>query len=288
SSSTAAKIRRAPGAWPSGKATGFGPVIPGSNPGAPANHSPEPELADELAAVVMAGGLGTRMKSATPKHLHPLLGRRLVDWVIRAAQDAGVDRVVVVASPDTAALFDGVEVAVQQKPLGTGDAVRSARDALALARGDVLVLNGDVPALPATLVRALVETHRAANAAGTVLSFEPEDTRAYGRIVRDGSGGLARIVEAADASPEELALREVNSGIYVFRAEELWPLLDRLEPHNAQGELYVTDTLGLLVGDGDPVAVHTAPVAWEVEGINTRVELAAVTAALRDRINEAH
>jgi len=245
-------------------------------------------MADDLAAVVLAGGLGTRMKSATPKHLHPLLGRRMVDWVIRAARDAGVRRVVVVASPDTAASFDGVEVAVQPTALGTGDAVRSARGALEGAAGDVLVLNGDVPGLTAELVRALVETHRGSGAAGTVLSFEPPDARAYGRIVRDAAGGLARIVEASDASPDELALREVNSGIYAFRAVLLWPALERLEPHNAQGELYVTDTLGLLVGDGNPVAVHTAPVAWEVEGINTRVELAAAAAALRDRINHAH
>src|SRR5690242_2631 len=104
-------------------------------------------MADELAAVVMAGGLGTRMKSATPKHLHPLLGRRLVDWVVAAARDAGVERVVVVASPSTEGLFDGVEVAVQEEPLGTGDAVRSARAALDGVAGDVLVLNGDVPAL---------------------------------------------------------------------------------------------------------------------------------------------
>ena len=236
----------------------------------------------------MAGGLGTRMKSATPKHLHPLLGRRMVDWVIGAARASGADRIVVVASPDTAALFDGVEVAVQQEPLGTGDAVRSARTALAGEEGDILVLNGDVPALTPELLRALVETHRSAGAAGTVLSFEPDDLRSYGRIVRDAHGGLARIVEAGDASPQELALREVNSGIYAFRAERLWPVLERLEPQNAQGELYVTDTLGLLVGDGEPVAVHTAPVPFEVEGINTRVELAAVAAALRDRINERH
>jgi bifunctional UDP-N-acetylglucosamine pyrophosphorylase/glucosamine-1-phosphate N-acetyltransferase len=245
-------------------------------------------MPNDLAAVVLAGGLGTRMKSALPKHLHPLLGRRMVDWVIRAAHDAGVDRVVVVASPDTAGQFDGLEVAVQQVPLGTGDAVRSARAALAGVPGDVVVLNGDVPALTSELVRALVEAHRAAGAAGTVLSFEPSDLRAYGRIVRDARGGLARIVEAGDASAEELALGEVNSGIYVFQAEKLWPLLERLEPHNSQGELYVTDTLGLLVGDGEAVAVHTAPVPFDVEGINTRVELAAVTAALRDRINERH
>jgi bifunctional UDP-N-acetylglucosamine pyrophosphorylase/glucosamine-1-phosphate N-acetyltransferase len=245
-------------------------------------------MSNDLAAVVMAGGLGTRMKSAMPKHLHPLLGRRMVDWVVRAVRDAGVERIVVVASPETAGSFDGIEVAVQREPLGTGDAVRSAYDALGDAQGDVLVLNGDVPALTPELVRALVETHRSSGGAGAVLSFEPDDARAYGRIVRDGAGRLARIVEAADASPDELALGEANSGIYVFRAAKLWPVLDRLEPHNAQGELYVTDTLGLLVGGGDAVAVHTAPVAWEVEGINTRAELAFVAARLRDRINEAH
>ncbi|HET7566978.1 MAG TPA: NTP transferase domain-containing protein [Gaiellaceae bacterium] len=243
---------------------------------------------DDLAAVVMAAGLGTRMKSATPKHLHPILGRRLVDWVIEAAREAGVERIVVVASRDTSELFDGVEVAVQEEPRGTGDAVRSARAALAGFDGDVLVLNGDVPALRGETVRALVETHRAAGAAGTVLSFEPADSRAYGRIVRDGDGRLARIVEARDASPQELEIREVNSGIYVFRAADLWPALERLEPHNAQGELYVTDTLGFLAGDGKPCAVHLAADPIEAEGINTRAELAAAAAALRDAINETH
>jgi bifunctional UDP-N-acetylglucosamine pyrophosphorylase/glucosamine-1-phosphate N-acetyltransferase len=222
-------------------------------------------MADELAAVVMAAGIGTRMKSATPKHLHPLLGRRMVDWVVEAARGAGVERLVVVASPQTSDLLEGVEVAVQEEPLGTGDAVRSARASLEDFDGDVLVLNGDVPALRPKTIRALVETHRA-----------------------DGDGRLARIVEAADASPEELALREVNSGIYVFRADELWPALERLDPHNAQGELYVTDTLGLLVADGVPCAVQLAEDPLEAEGVNTRAELALAAASLRDRINEAH
>src|SRR5262245_1676917 len=157
-----------------------------------------------VAAVVMAGGLGTRMKSATPKHLHPLLGRRVVDWVIAAAKEAGADPVVVVASPDTAEGYEGVQVAVQETPLGTGDAVRSARTALREADGDVLVLNGDVPALTSDVVRALIETHRRENVAATVLSFEPPDPRAYGRIIRDGEGRLARIVEAGDATRDEL------------------------------------------------------------------------------------
>jgi bifunctional UDP-N-acetylglucosamine pyrophosphorylase/glucosamine-1-phosphate N-acetyltransferase len=245
-------------------------------------------MADQLAAVVMAGGIGTRMKSATPKHLHPLLGRRMVDWVVAAAREAGVERLVVVASPQTSDLLEGVEVAVQEEPLGTGDAVHSARAALDGFGGDVLVLNGDVPALRPETIRALVETHRAAGAAGTVLSFEPADAGAYGRVVRDGDGRLARIVEAADASPEELAVREVNSGIYAFRAEKLWPALERLDSHNAQGELYVTDTLGLLVADGDSCAVLLAGDPLEAEGVNTRAELALAAASLRDRINEAH
>src|SRR6478735_6875570 len=245
-------------------------------------------MAKSLAAVVMAGGIGTRMKSATPKHLHPLLGRRMVDWVVEAARGAGVERVVVVASPSTRELYDGVEVAVQEEPRGTGDAVSCAREALGGFDGDVLVLNGDVPALRPQTIAALVETHRATGAAATVLSFEPADAGAYGRIVRDGEGKLAKIVEAGDASPEELALREVNSGIYVFKAQQLWPALERLDPHNAQGELYVTDTLGQLVADGEPCAVRLADDPLEAEGVNTRAELALAAASLRDRINEAH
>jgi bifunctional UDP-N-acetylglucosamine pyrophosphorylase/glucosamine-1-phosphate N-acetyltransferase len=228
------------------------------------------------------------MKSSVPKHLHLLLGRRMVDWVIGAAHVAGADRVVVVTSPSTDAQFEGLETAVQERPLGTGDAVRAARGTLSGFDGDVLVLNGDVPALTGELVAALLETHRREAAAATVLSFEPADTLAYGRVVRDGDGRLARIVEARDASEDELALGEVNSGIYVFRAEKLWPALERLRPHNAQGELYLTDTLAFLVADGDPASVHVAPDPCEVEGINTRVELAAMAAYLRDRINRAH
>jgi len=245
-------------------------------------------MADELAAVVMAAGIGTRMRSATPKHLHPLLGRRMVDWVVEAARGAGVERIVVVASPQTQDALDGVEVAVQEEPLGTGDAARSARTALEGFGGDVLVLNGDVPALRRETISALVQTHRTAAAAATVLSFEPADAGAYGRIVRDADGHLARIVEAVDASPEELELGEVNSGIYVFRAEKLWPALERLEARNAQGELYVTDTLGLLVADGEMCAILVAEDPLEAEGVNTRAELAAAAACLRDRINEAH
>jgi len=242
----------------------------------------------KLAAVVMAAGLGTRMRSSVPKHLHPLLGRRMVDWVVESATAAGVEEIVVVASPTTADAFGELEVAVQERPLGTGDAVRSARVALEGRAEDVLVLSGDTPLITPELLHDLVETHRAAGASATVLSFELDDPGRYGRIVRDDSGGLASIVEAGDASEEQLAIREVNSSIYVFRADRLWPVLERLEPKNAQGELYLTDSVGFLVDDGDTVAVHTAADPADALGVNTRVELAAAAATLRDRINEQH
>jgi bifunctional UDP-N-acetylglucosamine pyrophosphorylase / glucosamine-1-phosphate N-acetyltransferase len=241
-----------------------------------------------LAAVVMAAGQGTRMRSALPKHLHPLLGRRVVDWVIEAAQPLAPEPLVVVTSPDHADAYDGVRVAVQHEALGTGDAVRVARGELDGAE-TVLVLSGDHPLLTTELLRALLETHREQGAAATVLTFQPADVRSYGRIVRDRDGGLERIVEAADASPEELEITEANSSIYVFAAELLWPALDRLEPANAQGELYLTDVVRDLVERGQRVAVHLADDPGEVEpGVNTRVELADAAAALRDRINEQH
>jgi bifunctional UDP-N-acetylglucosamine pyrophosphorylase/glucosamine-1-phosphate N-acetyltransferase len=242
----------------------------------------------KLAAVVMAAGLGTRMRSSVPKHLHPLLGRRIVDWVVGSARELGADPIVVVTSPAARAEYAGVEVAVQEEPLGTGDAVRSARPALAALPGDVLVLSGDAPLVTASLLGELVETHRRDRASATVLSFEPNDPGPYGRVLRNGAGTLEAIVEARDATPEQLATREVNSSIYVFRGERLWSVLDRLEPHNAQGELYLTDSVALLVADGGKVAVHKAPDPEEAIGVNTRAELAEAAAQLRDRVNREH
>jgi bifunctional UDP-N-acetylglucosamine pyrophosphorylase/glucosamine-1-phosphate N-acetyltransferase len=241
-----------------------------------------------LAAVVMAAGLGTRMRSDVPKHLHPLLGRRMVDWVLASADALGADPVLVVTAPGTATAFDGRPVAVQTEPRGTGDAVRCARVALEGRSDDVLVLSGDAPLLTTGLLEELVDAHRSADVAATVLSFEPDDVKHYGRVVRAADGTLAAIVEHGDATDEQRAIREVNSSIYVFRADRLWPVLDRLTPHNAQGELYLTDSVGILVSDGERVAVHKGGSSVETEGVNTRVELAAATAALRDRINEAH
>jgi bifunctional UDP-N-acetylglucosamine pyrophosphorylase / glucosamine-1-phosphate N-acetyltransferase len=244
-------------------------------------------MAGELAAVVMAAGLGTRMKSETPKHLHPLLGRRLVDWVIEAVRPLDADPLVVVLSPEAADAVDGVRVAVQELPLGTGDSLRSARDEVADAK-DVLVVSGDHPRISPALLQALVDEHRSGGATATVLSFEPPDARAYGRIVRGDDERLVAIVEDADADESQRAIGEVNSSIYVFASDRLWPALARIEPANAQGELYLTDVVRLLVEDGENVIVFKSPDADEVEGVNTRVELAEAAAFLRARVNKEH
>ena len=240
------------------------------------------------AAVVLAGGLGTRMRSATPKHFHPLLGRRMVDWVVEAARAVDADPLVVVVSPEGAGAFDGVDVAVQAEPRGTGDALAAARTALDGVEGDLFVLSGDVPALSPELLRDLLEVHRSEEAAATILSFRPTDPREYGRIIRGEDGAVQEIVEAGDATPEQLAVGEVNSAIYVFAADRIWPALDRIDTANTQGELYLTDAVRHLVENGGRVVAYVAPDPAEAEGVNTRAELADAAAMLRDRINEAH
>ncbi len=236
----------------------------------------------------MAAGLGTRMRSATPKHLHPLLGRRMVDWVLDAVRPLDPQRLVVVSSPETASAFDGIDVAVQNEPRGTADALATARGPLDGFEGDVLVVSGDSPLLTPELLGALVEAHRRGDAAATVLSFEPDRPLPYGRIVRDANGGVTAIVEEADASPEQRAISELNSSTYVFSAPALWEALERVRPENAQGELYLTDAIGQLVGAGHGVSAHLAEDSRAPVGVNTRAELAAASAVLRDRVNEEH
>jgi bifunctional UDP-N-acetylglucosamine pyrophosphorylase / glucosamine-1-phosphate N-acetyltransferase len=236
----------------------------------------------------MAAGLGTRMHSALPKHLHPLLGRRVVDWVLQAAHSAGSGRVVVVASPETRDLYEGVEVAVQETPLGTAHAVASARAALDGFAGLVLVLDAAAPLLTGSDLTDLVATHVREGAAVTILSFEADRALPYGRIVRDASGAVVEIVEEADATPEQLAIEELNSSIYVFEADALWAALERIDAHNARGELYLTDTIAEIVAAGGRAAAHACLDPVAPLGINTRAELATAAAVLRARINDAH
>jgi bifunctional UDP-N-acetylglucosamine pyrophosphorylase/glucosamine-1-phosphate N-acetyltransferase len=211
----------------------------------------------------------------------------MVDWVLAAAVDAGAAPIVVVAAPQTRDGFEGYEVAVQEQPLGTGDAVRAARPALEGRAEHVLVLSGDAVLLTGEMLRDLIAVHLESGAAATVLGIEYDDARDYGRLVRSEDGALQRIVEARDATPAELTIREANSSIYVFESAKLWPALERIEAANAQGELYLTDAIGVLVADGERVAVSIAAEAFEA-GVNTRAELADAASVLRDRINLAH
>jgi bifunctional UDP-N-acetylglucosamine pyrophosphorylase/glucosamine-1-phosphate N-acetyltransferase len=247
-------------------------------------------VTQKLATVIMAGGLGTRMQSETPKHLHPLLGRRVVDWVIDAAQALGPDRLVVVASPETedAIVGDGITVAVQSEARGTGDAVAAAQPALNGFEADILVLSGDSPLLTPELLEDLLAAHREGKAAATVLTFEPDRAMPYGRIVRDVDGTVEAIVEERDATDKQRRIREFNSSTYVFSAPELWAALNGLRPDNAQAELYLTDTVRALARAGKTVAAYKADDPVAPVGINTRADLALAGAVLRDRINEQH
>jgi bifunctional UDP-N-acetylglucosamine pyrophosphorylase / glucosamine-1-phosphate N-acetyltransferase len=250
-------------------------------------------MSSSLAAVVMAAGLGTRMHSDRPKHLHPLVGRRLLDWSIEPVLALQPDPLVIVCSPATKDELDGTlpagaTLALQEEPRGTGDAVAAAHPAFEGFEGDVFVLDGAAPLLTTELLATLLDEHRRAEASVTVLSIEPDEPLPYGRILRDEDGSLRAIVEEKDASAEEKAIRELNTSIYVFRAADLWPALEALDPANAQGELYLTDAVRHLVEAGRSAAVYCAPVADMGLGVNTRAELAEAAAALRRRIVEDH
>ncbi|MDQ4019896.1 MAG: bifunctional UDP-N-acetylglucosamine diphosphorylase/glucosamine-1-phosphate N-acetyltransferase GlmU [Actinomycetota bacterium] len=246
-----------------------------------------------LAAVVMAGGLGTRMRSARPKHLHPLLGRRMVDWAIEAVRPLAPSPFLLVCAPETekelaGTLPPGVETAVQREPRGTGDAVATAREQLAGHEGDVLVAPGDSPLVTPPVLRGLVEEHERERAAVTLLSIATDKPLPYGRIIRDAAGAVQRIVEERDATPEELAIRELNASFYVFRAADLLWALERLDADNDQAEYLLTDTIGHLAADGRRIVVSRTADLSVTQGVNTRVELAEAAAVLRARILREH
>ena len=209
----------------------------------------------------MAAGQGTRMRSKLRKVLHPVCGRPMVHWPVVAARDAGAAAVVVVGGADRALdgrLPDGVILAVQPAPDGTGGAVRAALPHL-VAGLPVVVLSGDVPLVSAQVIGALVEAHLTGGASATMVTTRLADPSGYGRVVRDTTGGVLRVVETkspGDASPEELAIDEVNTGIFCFEPEALRRALADLRADNAQGEYYLPDTLPALEAEGAPVAAH--------------------------------
>jgi bifunctional UDP-N-acetylglucosamine pyrophosphorylase/glucosamine-1-phosphate N-acetyltransferase len=241
----------------------------------------------------MAAGEGTRMHSSLAKALHPVCGRPLVSWPILAAREAGADRVVAIVSPQrdiSAGLPAGTETVEQPDADGTGGAIRAAIDVVRDS-STVAVLSADHPVVSAEAIRGLLEAHAAAGAAATVMTAELDDPGSYGRIVRDGDGGLERIVEAkepGDATPEQLEIREVNTGTYAFEGAALAAALDQISNDNAQGEYYLGDVLPLIRAGGGRVSAHLADEEGVTLGVNTRLDLARASAVARRRILEAH
>ena len=248
----------------------------------------------EPTVVILAAGEGTRMKSAVPKVLHPLCGRPLIAWPVAAAREAGAGRVIVVDNPKRRLeehLPDGVEIAIQQEPKGTGDAVAAAAAQIDPTT-TVVVINGDVALLTAEAITKLVEAHEAAGAAGTMATMELDEPGAYGRVIRDSDGSVLRVAEAkagsGDATPEELEIREVNAGVYAFDGGALIAALTTLDSDNAQGELYLPDVLPAMRKAGRTVAAHPIGDPDLTHGVDDRIDLAYATTVAQRRIHERH
>jgi bifunctional UDP-N-acetylglucosamine pyrophosphorylase / glucosamine-1-phosphate N-acetyltransferase len=235
-----------------------------------------------LTVVVLAAGLGTRMKSARAKVLHELGGLPLISYVCRAAKSLGPQNIYVIVGHQANEVEKAVEAQVgssasfvtQTEQRGTGDAVMSARAQLEHSDSVVLVLSGDVPLIREATLSNFLAQHRASNAACSILSVRLKNPTGYGRIVRDATEQFVRIVEQKDATADEQQVKEINSGIYCFDSRKLFAALKRVKPANKQGEYYLTDVPEILLGDGEKIHVYLHADAREVSGINTRAELA--------------
>lgn len=245
----------------------------------------------DLAVVILAAGQGTRMRSRLPKVLHPIGGTPLLGHVLHTAAALAPARVVVVVRHDrdavaaaVAELAPDATIVDQDEIPGTGRAVQQALDALAGFDGDVLVLSGDVPLIERDTLAGLLDAHRGRAASVTVLSSHVADPAGYGRVLRDASGDVERIVEQKDATDHERQVAEINSGVYAFRAASLAVHLAAVTRDNAQQEMYLTDVIGLARRAGERVAAAVAPDATAALGVNDRVQLAEAARLLNERI----
>ena len=243
------------------------------------------------AAIILAAGEGTRMKSSLPKVAHRILDVPMVSLVVTAAREAGCDPIVVVTGYHAEVveeLLPSETCVRQERQLGTGHAVTCAESALAGFAGSLVVLSGDTPLMrPATIVD-LVEAREHAGAAASLLTARLDDSFGYGRILRDESEEIVGIVEQKDLVEGQESIDEVNAGTYCFDAVSLFAHLHRLTDHNAQGEYYLTDIIGVLRSEGLDVVGVTTPTPQETWGINTRVQLATASRELQRRVNETH
>lgn len=242
--------------------------------------------------LILAAGLGTRMKSQKAKVLHELGGRPMIAHVVRQALLLNPGRIYVVVGHQAGEVeaavrnelgdkADLAEFVTQSQQRGTGDAVKAASDKLQHADRTLLVLSGDVPLVRAETLRKLVAHHLADRAACSILTVKLENPTGYGRMVCDEKGGFVKIVEQRDATPEEKQIREINSGIYCFETAKLFAALERVEPTNQQAEYYLTDVPAILLAEGARIAIYLHTDAREVSGINTRADLAEFENLLR-------
>ena len=241
-------------------------------------------------SVILAAGMGTRMKSKMPKVLHKVCGKPLSKWVIDASEAAGADKVCAVvghkAETVKEVLGDVCEFALQAEQKGTGHAVMQAIDVIKNSKGEVVILNGDTPLITAETINKAIEYHKNNGNQATVITAILDDATGYGRIVRDNDGSVLKIVEQKDASKEEKKINEVNSGMYVFDAQSLVYALDKITPNNAQGEYYLTDTLEILLSAGKKIGGYAISDNDEIRGINDRVQLNEAEKIMQKRINE--
>jgi bifunctional UDP-N-acetylglucosamine pyrophosphorylase/glucosamine-1-phosphate N-acetyltransferase len=242
----------------------------------------------DCVCLILAAGQGTRMKSDLAKVLHPLCGKTLVEHVARSAQQAGVARTVVIVGHQAEQVkqaLSGLEVefVLQAEQKGTGHAVMQALPAIKNFAGELLVLYGDVPLIKPETIVSLLKRHRAERNACTMLTTVIDQPGGYGRIIRGADGFVAKIVEARDASPEELAVKEINPAIYAFENQRLVEALGLLQPNNKQGEYYLTDVIGIFKQQEQKIAAQIVKDSREVLGINTPEELAECEKYLSQR-----
>jgi bifunctional UDP-N-acetylglucosamine pyrophosphorylase/glucosamine-1-phosphate N-acetyltransferase len=244
----------------------------------------------DVAAIILAAGKGTRMKSDLPKVAHTVCGRPMIEYVLESARAAGARRLLVVVGFRADVLREllvgqpHIEFAMQEQQLGTGHAVMMCREQLLSHRGPVLVLAGDTPLLRPGSLQALLHEQQTHNAAAVIGTAVTENNAGLGRIVRNSDGAFERIVEERDATPEQKAITEINTGCYAFDAPALLSALDRLRPENDQAEYYLTDCPGILKADGRTVLAKAVFTIEEAMGVNTPQQLAEVEAVLKHRM----
>ncbi|MGO9566773.1 MAG: bifunctional UDP-N-acetylglucosamine diphosphorylase/glucosamine-1-phosphate N-acetyltransferase GlmU [Desulfomonilaceae bacterium] len=246
---------------------------------------------EELAALILAAGKGTRMKSGVPKVLHPVAGRPMISYVVDAVRSSGFSYIVIVVGHESAEVKKvvqepGIEFALQEPQLGTGHAVASARDLFRGFSCDILILCGDIPLLQSRTIKEFIRFHQDNGSRLTVMTTYPESPTGYGRIIRSEGGIVTGIVEEREASDGEKAIREINTGVFLANGNLLYSLVDKIGADNSQGEYYLTDIVSEAAKASIPVHAFVLPHAQEATGINARSDLARVSAIVWNRLRE--